>query len=83
MIGIRDRYFHNPDESKTFVPTKEYSGFHVHKNQAVFDAANSAGPGLSHQGVCLCWLCRLRLLHLEDTQLFTLTPLPTPIWLQR
>ena len=36
MNRIRDRYFRNPDDSKTFVPTSDYSRLDVNKRQAVF-----------------------------------------------
>ena len=37
VIGrIRDRYFHNPDDSKTFVPTSDYCRFDGDERQAVF-----------------------------------------------
>ena len=34
--GIKNKYFRNKDETKIFVPTKEYAEFGVHQRQAVF-----------------------------------------------
>ena len=36
MDGIRDRFFRDLNEMKTFVPTKDYSHLDVNKRQAVF-----------------------------------------------
>jgi hypothetical protein len=36
MNGTRDRFFRDPDETKTGVPTKDYSHLDVNKRQAIF-----------------------------------------------